>query len=93
MAKGPDWCAGFVFAFPMLKLIMLSVHDEWSVSQAVIEAGANGFVLKRAVATELLPAVEAVLAGRCLRFAPPTHSLATATIRHAPGVDPARRHR
>ena len=48
---------------PGLKLIVLSVHDEPSVRQAALEAGALGFVLKRAIATDLLPAVEAVLGG------------------------------
>lgn len=48
---------------PQLKLIVVSVHDEGSVSQSVLEAGANGFVLKRAIATDLLSAVDAVIAG------------------------------
>lgn len=46
---------------PALKLIVLSVHDEHNVRQAALDAGAHGFVLKRAIATDLLPAVEAVL--------------------------------
>ena len=46
---------------PKLKLILLSVHDEPSVSRSAMEAGADGFVLKRAIATDLLPAVDAVL--------------------------------
>lgn len=33
------------------------------VRQAAIEAGADGFVLTRAIAMDLLPAIEAVLAG------------------------------
>ena len=41
--------------FPQLKLIALSVHDEKSAELAAIEAGANGFVLKRSIATDLLP--------------------------------------
>ena len=49
--------------FPQLKLIALSVHEEKNAELAVIEAGANGFVLKRSIATDLLPAVDAVLAG------------------------------
>jgi DNA-binding NarL/FixJ family response regulator len=52
------------FRFPYLKLIVLSVHDEPNVIQTVLEAGANGFVLKRAIASDLLPAVDAVLAGQ-----------------------------
>lgn len=49
---------------PEMKLIVLSFHDEPSVRRAAIEAGADGFVLTRAIATDLLPAVESVLAGR-----------------------------
>jgi DNA-binding NarL/FixJ family response regulator len=49
---------------PDLKMILLSHHDEASACRATLEAGANGFVLNRAIVTDLLPAVEAVLAGR-----------------------------
>lgn len=49
---------------PELKIIVLSVHDEPSVCQSVLEVGTQGFVLKRALATELLPAVDAVLDGQ-----------------------------
>ena len=49
--------------FPQLKLIALSVHDEKSAELAAIAAGANGFVLKRSIATDLLPTIDAVLVG------------------------------
>ena len=52
------------------KIIVLSVHDEPTVVQAALEAGASGFVLKRAIATDLLNAVDAVLAGGRYVFAP-----------------------
>lgn len=52
--------------FPDLKLIVISVHDEPSVGRAAMKAGANGFVPKRAIAMELVHAVEAALAGRLL---------------------------
>ncbi len=45
---------------PALQVIVLSVHDEQSVREAVMEAGADAFVLKRALATDLLPAVDLV---------------------------------
>jgi len=48
---------------PQARVIVLSVHDEASVRRTVLEAGADGFVLKRAVATGLLPAIEAALTG------------------------------
>jgi DNA-binding NarL/FixJ family response regulator len=43
-----------------LKVIVLSVHDEQSVREAVMRAGADAFVLKRAIATDLLSAVDAL---------------------------------
>jgi DNA-binding NarL/FixJ family response regulator len=48
---------------PESKVIVLSVHDEPTVVQSALEAGASGFVLKRAIATDLHNAVDAVLAG------------------------------
>ncbi len=54
---------------PKLKLILISVHDEPSVCRAAMAAGADGFVLKRDLATQLLEAVDEVLAGRS--FVPP----------------------
>jgi len=50
--------------FPEMKLIIVSVHDQPSVSRSVLDAGANGFVVKRAIATDLLAATDAVLAGQ-----------------------------
>ncbi len=43
-------------------MIVLSVHDEQSVRRAAMEAGADAFVVKRAIATDLLPAVALVWA-------------------------------
>ena len=50
---------------PSMKVIVVSVHDEPSVCRATMAAGADGFVLKRAIATELLAAVDAVMGGQC----------------------------
>jgi two-component system secretion response regulator SsrB len=46
---------------PGLKLIVLSVHDEPSVREAATQAGANGFVLKRDIATGLTATIDALL--------------------------------
>ena len=43
---------------PHLKVVVLSVHDEQSVRRAAMEAVADAFVLKRAIATDLLPAID-----------------------------------
>ena len=42
-------------------MIVLSVHDEPSVRRAAVEAGADAFVLKRAIATDLLTAIETLI--------------------------------
>jgi two-component system secretion response regulator SsrB len=60
--ESPVWLQRLRAACPKLKLIVLSVHDEPSVRKAVLEAGADAFVVKRALATDLLPTVDAVLA-------------------------------
>jgi DNA-binding NarL/FixJ family response regulator len=48
---------------PGLKVILLSAHDERTVVQAAERAGVEGLVAKRRIATDLLPAVDAVLRG------------------------------
>ena len=61
--SGLDWLREVRQRCPELKVIVLSVHDEQSVRRAAMEAGADAFVLKRAIATDLLPAVELVERG------------------------------
>ena len=58
--NGLDWLRALRQRCPELKVIVLSVHDEQSVRRAALEAGADAFVLKRAIVTDLLPAVELV---------------------------------
>jgi DNA-binding NarL/FixJ family response regulator len=50
-------------ASPGSKVIVVSVHDEPAVAQAVLEAGADGFLVKCLIGSELIPAVDAVLRG------------------------------
>ena len=47
---------------PEMKVVLLSVHDEPEVRQAAEEAGADGFLLKRSLSTDLIPTVESLLA-------------------------------
>lgn len=49
---------------PELRLIVLSVHDEPTVVTQLLSAGVSGFVLKRAAATDLIPAIKEVRAGQ-----------------------------
>jgi DNA-binding NarL/FixJ family response regulator len=65
-----EWLAALRQRCPKLKVIVLSVHDERSVRDAVMSAGADAFVLKRAIATDLLPAVDALRRGASPRAGP-----------------------
>jgi DNA-binding NarL/FixJ family response regulator len=62
-SEGQKWIAELHSEDPELKVILLSVHDEASVCRKALADGANGYVLKRDIATELLPGIAAVLAG------------------------------
>jgi DNA-binding NarL/FixJ family response regulator len=55
-----DWLRAVRRRCPDLKVIALSVHDEDAVRRAALAAGADAFVLKREIATNLLPAIERV---------------------------------
>ncbi len=60
---GLDWLRTLRQRCPDLKVVVLSVHDEQSVRRAAMEAGADAFVLKRAIATDLLAAVDGLRPG------------------------------
>jgi DNA-binding NarL/FixJ family response regulator len=49
---------------PAAKHLLLSLHDEPTVIAAAMGAGADGLVLKRAIGNDLVPAIDALLAGQ-----------------------------
>ena len=59
---GLGWLMEMRARCPGLKVIALSVHDEDAVRIAALKAGADEFVLKRAIGEELLPAVDRLFA-------------------------------
>ena len=61
--SGLGWLRELRQRCPEVKVIVLSVHDEQSVRRAAMDAGADAFVLKRALATDLLDAVDRVRKG------------------------------
>ncbi len=50
-------------AVPESHILVLTMHDDVSYLQQALQAGASGYVLKKAVDTELLMAIRAVLRG------------------------------
>jgi len=50
--------------YPSIKVIILSLYDEKTVLDAVMAAKVEGFVLKRRVVIDLIPAIREILQGR-----------------------------
>ncbi len=48
---------------PGSKTVILTVHDEATIARAAVAAGADAVVVKSRLATDLLPAVDALRAG------------------------------
>ena len=46
---------------PSAKILFLTQHDDAGLMRAALRSGAQGYVLKADVETELLPAIEVVL--------------------------------
>lgn len=55
---GLGWLHALRQRCPSLQIIVLSVHDEQCVRRAAMDAGADAFVLKRMIGTELLSAID-----------------------------------
>ena len=70
---------------PGSKLIVLTMYDEFSVVPAAMAAGVDGFVLKRAIATDMLDAITSVLRGASY-ISPCIHALSE-TIRLSGGAN------
>jgi DNA-binding NarL/FixJ family response regulator len=69
--RGLGWLRALRQRCPDTRVIVLSVHDEQTVRRAVMEAGADAFVLKRAIATDLLAAIDFVRGPGATRAAEP----------------------
>lgn len=50
-------------SYPKTSVLMLSMHSEQTWVQRAIDAGARGYILKRALDMDLVPAIKRVLAG------------------------------
>jgi two-component system response regulator NreC len=48
---------------PWVKVLMLTVHEDESILRKALRAGASGYVIKRAVESELINAIKTVMQG------------------------------
>lgn len=56
--RGLNWLRALKERCPRLKVIVLSLYDEPAVRRAAQESGADAFVVKRSIVSDLLPAVD-----------------------------------
>jgi two-component system, NarL family, response regulator NreC len=49
--------------YPEMRVLILTLHEDVDMMRAAIQAGAGGYILKRAVKTELIGAIQIVLQG------------------------------
>ena len=61
--NGIDFCRQVVSDYPKMKVLAITIHDEYSVIQRMLDSGAHGYVLKSASVQELLDAISAVYQG------------------------------
>lgn len=49
---------------PEVKVVALSIHNEEVYVQAMLDAGASGYVVKTSIVRDLIPAIECIAAGK-----------------------------
>ncbi len=61
---GLTLCEYITRAYPAVKVVALTMHDDASLIKRVVKKGAKGYLLKNTTKTELLQAIETVHHGR-----------------------------
>ena len=61
--SGIDFCRQVVGDYPKMKVLAVSIHDEYSVIKRMLDSGAHGYVLKSASVQEVIDAITAVYQG------------------------------
>ena len=60
---GTDFCQWVASEYPKVRIVAVTIHDEYCVIQRMLEAGVHGYVLKSAPIEELLTAIGQVWKG------------------------------
>lgn len=55
--NGISFCQKIVRQYPKIKVVALTIHDEYSMIQRMMTCGAHAYVLKNSTASELLEAI------------------------------------
>jgi len=61
--SGLDFCKEIKEQFPKIKVLALTTHNEYAVVRQMLDNGASGYLIKNAMAEEVLAGIEVVAAG------------------------------
>jgi len=61
---GITFCHQIIQDYPRVKVIALTIHDEYSMIQRMMDCGAHGYVLKSSSIEELIEAINSVWQGQ-----------------------------
>ncbi len=61
--SGLDFCKEIKEEFPVIKVLALTTHSEYTVVRQMLDNGASGYLIKNAMAEEVLAGIKAVAAG------------------------------
>ena len=63
VSEGIDFCKEIITAYPKMKIIAVTIHDEYPVIQRMLETGVHGYVLKYSPVEQLTEAIIRVWQG------------------------------
>lgn len=61
--SGVDFCKEVKAQFPAINVLALTTYNEYSIVRQMLDNGASGYLVKNAMADEVLAGIEAVAAG------------------------------
>ena len=61
---GITFCQQIINDYPKVKVIAITIHDEYSMIQRMMDCGAHGYVLKSSSSEELMEAINSVWQGK-----------------------------
>ncbi len=83
-ASGIDACRHMKAGFPDIKVIMLSMYDDYEYVDRALRAGADGYLLKKVVSSELVDAIRKAARGERV-FSPQILEMIVGSLRDGPG--------
>lgn len=61
--SGMDFCRQMIAANPRLKIICVTIHDEYSIIRRMLDSGVHGYLLKSSPVSEVVEAIQTVWRG------------------------------